>query len=66
MRLSQISQILGCTNRQNIFCVGYARGKLGRVGDRAWFLGCLGNAVCNLGSYHSEKTGGSCFFLSRL
>lgn len=43
-----MSQILGCESRQNIFFDEDTRGKLGKVGDRAWFLGCLHNIVCSL------------------
>lgn len=34
-----MSQILGWGSRQNSFSGGCSRGKLGKLGDGAWFLG---------------------------
>lgn len=65
MGISQISQILGCESRQTIFFGEDTCGKLGKVGDSACFLGCLGNVVCRLDTYHREEVWASSFFLSR-
>lgn len=63
MGISQMSQILGCESRQNNFFGEDTHGKLRKVGDRAWFLGCLHNK-CSLATCHREKIRGSSFFLS--
>jgi len=54
-----MSQILGWVSRQNIFSAGYSRGRLGKLGDGAWFLGCLDNIVWKLGSYHTARKFGA-------